>query len=520
MSELRLGSTTYRLGIAALVLAGAAIRFTNVDFGLPSFYHADEERKARLIELILAGEPHTYLNHPGMLINSVALLCAALRALGYGLDLPAIVLAGRNLVALVGTMTVLPTAGLARVLFGRGAGLFAGAAIAFSPLHTIHSRYMKEDVYLTFFIMLSLYALARWLRATPAWRETGSGQLWLALAFAAAGFALASKYVGGILVLLVLEVWRRTSAASWRQVIARAAAIALIPVFATPQLFTALSEGRRGLYTFFWEMQHGTIGGRDRLTLYVWEWPDLGGFFLFHGLGWGNTWPIAILGIAALVVAWRRRRTNDLALGMVAISAVLWYAVAEATPLKRGGDVERYILPCSVLFVVMAASWFGDGNSVFSSERVKAVAACMLLLVALAHSLLLTSAIDDDTRRMAALWLRDNGPPAPYEIVYFGDDAYRLDGGLLPDPHWIRMGYLPRPEDDAAIEGAEVVTFSELELGRYEKFPKHSQRQLAARERLRAAFPVLLQFRKPFYLKAGFHNPDIEVRLRQGQALP
>jgi hypothetical protein len=380
---------------------------------------------------------------------------------------------------------------------------------------------MKEDVYLTFFVLLSLYALARWLRATPAWRETSSGHRWLALALAAAGLSLASKYVGGIFVLLVLEVWRRASAAPWGTVVARAAAIALIPVLATPQLFTALSQGREGVYSFFWEMRHGTVGGWDNLTLYAWEWPDLGGFFLFHGLGWGNSWPIAILGIAALVVTWRRRRANDLALGMVAISAVLWYAIAEATPLKRGGDVERYVVPCAALFAVMAASWFADGASLLTDARLRAAVAGALLIVPLAHSVLLAAAIDDDTRREAALWLRDNGPPAPYEIVFFGDDAYRIDARMLHDPQWIRLRPVPRAEDEAAaLATAEVVTFSELEIARYEKFPKGSRRALAVRDRFRAAFPVLLQFRKPFYLKAGFHNPDIEIRLRKGQAVP
>ncbi len=73
---------------------------------------------------------------------------------GAALDSSSIILAGRALVALVGSLTVFPTAALARTLFGRAAGLFAGAVLAFSPLHTLHSRYMKEDVYLTFWVVV------------------------------------------------------------------------------------------------------------------------------------------------------------------------------------------------------------------------------------------------------------------------------------------------------------------------------------------------------------------------------
>ena len=50
----------------------------------PAQYHPDEGRKARVIEQVLAGEPHTYLNHPGLLLNSVVLLCGALCSLRSG----------------------------------------------------------------------------------------------------------------------------------------------------------------------------------------------------------------------------------------------------------------------------------------------------------------------------------------------------------------------------------------------------------------------------------------------------
>ncbi len=53
--------------------------------------------------------------------------------------------------------------------------------------------------------------------------------------------------------------------------------------------------------------------------------------------------------MVAIVVAWRRRRGTEPWLLMVAAAAVVWYVVAEATPLKRGGDVERYVLPCAPL---------------------------------------------------------------------------------------------------------------------------------------------------------------------------
>ena len=69
-------------------------------------------------------------------------------------------------------------------------------------------------------------------------------------------------------------------------------------------------------------------------------------------------------------------------------------------------------------------------------------------------------------------------------------------------------------ELDPAIERAAVVTFSELDGRRYELSAVGSGVQLAARQRLREAFPVSVTIRKPFYLKGGVHNPDIELRMR------
>jgi hypothetical protein len=280
-------------------------------------------------------------------------------------------------------------------------------------------------------------------------------------------------------------------------------------------------------------MRHGTLGSHDSLTLYFFEWPDLGAYFLFHGVGWGVSWPIALLSIAAIVVAWRRRDT-DPALAMTAAAAVIWYAVAEATPLKRGGDVERYVLPCAPLLAALAAGWMtrwrrpdnrlaGDAsNTAPEWSRLVTVAASLgLLMVPLLHTLLLTAAIEDDTRRQAARWLARNGPAPPYQLAFVGDRDYHLDGALLEGVTMTRLrNQGDRQPDGATLEQFDVLAFSELDSRRFEDFPRQSRRQLAAFDRLRADFPVVVMFSKPFYLKGGFHNPDIELRLRAAAGSP
>jgi hypothetical protein len=294
-------------------------------------------------------------------------------------------------------------------------------------------------------------------------------------------------------------------------------------VLATPQLFTALAQGLTGLHSFGWEMRHGVLGSQDGLTLYFFEWPDLGTYFLVHGLGWGVSWPIVVLAIAAIMVAWRLRKIEP-ALAWTAAAAVLWYAAAEATPLKRGGDVERYVMPCVPLFAALAAGWTTRWRR---PEQVQAeapaearglaaiVIGIALLSIPLAHSLLLTAGLADDTRTQAARWLEQHGPEPPYEIAFIGQREYHLDS---PESSAITMTRLrsrgSSDRDRAAVERSTVLALSELETRRFEDFPRKSRRQLAALERLRAGFPVVVEFRKPFYEKGGFHNPDIELRFR------
>ncbi len=128
---------------------------------------------------------------------------------------------------------------------------------------------------------------------------------------------------------------------------------------------------------------------------------------------------------------------------------------------------------------------------------------------------MLTAGIEDDTRRQAARWLEQHGPKPPYELAYVGDREYHLDGTTLGDVTMTRLrGRGSSDRDRAALERSAVLALSELDSRRFEDFPRKSRRMLAAYEALRADFPVVMTFRKPFYLKGGFHNPDIELRLR------
>jgi hypothetical protein len=223
---------------------------------------------------------------------------------------------------------------------------------------------------------------------------------------------------------------------------------------------------------------------------------------------------------------------------MTAAAAVLWYLAAELTPLKLAGAVERYVLPCAPIWAALAAGlparwrspgasageatptgdegrvWGWGPESIGARHRLASVLAIALLVVPLGHSLLLAVAIADDTRVEAARWLAEHGPEPPYQVVYFGIPSYQLDAARLPGVTLTRLRTVDSQEQRAAIDGAAVLTFSGLDDRRFQDFPRKNAREIGQRNALRAEFPHAVVIQRPFYLKAAFHNPDIELRLR------
>ena len=108
---------------------------------------------------------------------------------------------GRIIAAILSAATLVLAGLLGARLFNPRAGLLAAMAVAVAPLHVVHSRYLKEDAFLVFFIMCALLGMA----AAMGPRREGKGRLaWLLLAGAGAGMAAATKYVAIIMPLILL----------------------------------------------------------------------------------------------------------------------------------------------------------------------------------------------------------------------------------------------------------------------------------------------------------------------------
>ena len=135
------------LGIAAVF---AAILLGTIDF--PARTHADELSKVQAIITL----KNSYA-HPVLMLE----LVRAANALA-GLTNPqAVAELGRAIAVLVGAAAVFVTFLLAREMLPAPAALAAAAVTAVTPLVAMHARYLKEDIFVLLFILVSLLALIR-----------------------------------------------------------------------------------------------------------------------------------------------------------------------------------------------------------------------------------------------------------------------------------------------------------------------------------------------------------------------
>lgn len=200
------------LALMAIVLVGAAVRFTGIDWGRPFVYHPDEGVVVKAALQMVATQdwnPHTFL-YPSLLPDIVAGLGAIGHAVGAwplatgqeGLFatevLPGqfgVFLAGRVMVAILGLATVVVSFAIGQRLGGRIAGLIAAAIVTIAPIHIESSRFVTTDVPVTLFCALTLAASIR------AIDDPGRKRWWI-VAAVFVGLATSTKW-NGIAVAIV-----------------------------------------------------------------------------------------------------------------------------------------------------------------------------------------------------------------------------------------------------------------------------------------------------------------------------
>ena len=168
--------------MVALFFLALALNICNNNFKLG--YHIDEPIKVLFIE-----NKHSEFFHPILMLQIVR---AANQIAGFTIDQDIAIL-GRTIMAIFGALIVVLTYFIARTTI-KGNSIYVAALCATSPILVIHAHYLKEDIVLTFFCLLSLLLLYRYIKYGDLTSIIGLG--------ISTGFAMCSHYKG-ILLLIV-----------------------------------------------------------------------------------------------------------------------------------------------------------------------------------------------------------------------------------------------------------------------------------------------------------------------------
>ncbi len=286
-----------------------------------------------------------------------------------GTGVPPVTLGARRLVALVTWLSIVALYPLLRRLFERHIALCATALVALDPFFLAHSRIHHLDALLTAFVMLSVVSLLVY-----RFRSRSIGYL-LASA-ATAGLAIANKspgvfllpWAGLVLVLPVLwktrslrhrEVWRAAGVWCLWVLAAVLLIVAIWPVLWVRPLATL--QNVLGVAQQYAENPHSNS---NFFWFAVRPDPGLG----FYPVAWAfRTTPWVLLGVVALVTAWRERTWR--AVGVMLLLWALLFAAAMTTGEKK---FDRYLLPVFPLLDILAAvGWVALAHRCLSGPRWK-----------------------------------------------------------------------------------------------------------------------------------------------------
>jgi hypothetical protein len=380
-----------RDGVATLVVFLGALGLYCLSNDFQLGLHPDEVKKVGAIL-----QDRSYYAHPLLMTEAVRFV---VRLLGVT-DPQAAVEVGRALSALMGAIAVVA---LFHLLLRRTSLLMAmliSLATLSTPLLAVHAHYLKEDVWLLTFCVLTTIAFDRLLA-----RPEPSSTILLGLAV---GLAVSSKTIGMFLVP-VLVVAALLHASDVRGRLLRSVLLATIVAAAVVVLVNMrmLFDYDRALAELIIEIRHGTADGHwDRIV-----YPT--GYHLTHSLAVGVGPTLLTLGLAGLLATVLRWRLSEPTARLMVVYAIVYYAMIEVAPLKAWPDVARYALPLiaplayfAACAIDLARHWLGDRRY----PRVVATAAGAAIAIAFLPAALtgvrLVKDLGNDTRLIAEQMLR------------------------------------------------------------------------------------------------------------------
>ncbi len=337
------------------------------------------------------------------------------------------VFALRTLNVLLSLLTVALLGRVAARLAGRRAGMAAVLLLAISPFHIWQTQELRNYALLLLLNLISVYALARWLRAPRPH--------WLVLGLLAGGLGVYTHYFGFFIfalwpLALTTGWWRgraRRSPSRRLWVVAAVLGLAVVPALlvAARRLVGAGQSGF--VYVPLPDLiSHAAsafaVGFRDTVVQpLAWVLP---------------AWLLAAAGALWLARAPARRAAAGLLLAYLWLPLLILAALSTVTPLYNG---PRHLIMSLPPFLVLAAAGAAAGWSARSRAARPATAILALALIVVQGHWLIVQATDpdlvkDDWRGLAA-YLEASAGPEDVVVVHDAISAITFDyyyGGQAP----------------------------------------------------------------------------------------
>ncbi len=411
---IRPNSRRYILPLICIALVGLFLRIQGITFGLPgNHFHPDEEVKSKVIIGMFERDSFNpkYFNHPSFLLYATTFSYAIGKRLGvlpdWALD-DQIIISGRMVSALAGTLSVIILYFIAIRFMSGKAALLVALLLAVVPIHVSISRYVKEDCLLTLWILCCVLSSLRFGEKPTLARALSAGVM--------AGLAFTTKYTGILAFpLIAIGLW-----IAWKKVnLSRiAASISLYSVSCaatfflfSPFIILNYREFRRDL-----AMESHQVASGGHIGAF-----DSWGHWWSHALGTsllgGITLPLLFICLIGIGVAIRK---GPPLCWMIPLLFLYFYIPAEYVPGKNA----RYVLPC-LPFLLLGAGLVVDSAR---SKKLALLVSSISVLLPLSKTLFLNFNIHPDNRERMVEWMTQNLSDRPSVLVPF--KAY---GAILPE---------------------------------------------------------------------------------------
>jgi len=381
--------------LIAIFFLALVLNIYNNNFRLG--YHFDEPIKTFFIKTNTQN-----FHHPVLMLHTVRI---ANWFTGFTVD-QNIVILGRTINAIFGALTAVLAYFISRPVLKEN-GIYVAALCATSPILVIHSHYLKEDIVLTFFCLLSLLLLYRYIKNKDSISMIGLG--------ISIGLAISSHYKG-ILLLIVCAasaiLFPLNDKRNYFKGLLISFVISMIvfiiinyPMFSDPDIFW------KGISH---DLDH-IVGGH---SIKIHTPPELFGFHLVNSIIPGMTAPVTMFALFFLlytVLTWKKAFWYD---RILIFYVLVFYFTVEISPTKPFPGFMRYVIP--IVPILLYFAWRGVAILFSWSKTNKArilLASFVTLfcLWPLYESLQLVYHLNRDTREIAERLIKDRRVKAKFE---------------------------------------------------------------------------------------------------------